>query len=144
MKKFSFSRRRALRLLLLGGGGALVAACGPASPVAPTPPAASVAAPGTPVAGPTSAPKMGGTLKVLAGGSRITLATGYDPTGLMNQGARAESLMFEGLTKIQDDFSIAPQLAESWTVSPDGKTYTFKMRSGVKFHNGRQMEGADV
>jgi peptide/nickel transport system substrate-binding protein len=92
----------------------------------------------------TATPKLGGTLKVLAGGPRITLATGYDPIGLMNQGARAESLMFEGLTKIQDDFSIGPQLAESWTVSPDGQTYTFKIRQGVKFHNGREMEAGDV
>ncbi len=44
--------------------------------------------------------------------------------------------VFEGLTTIDKAGKVQPQLATSWDVSPDGKTYTFKLRQGVKFHNG--------
>ena len=38
----------------------------------------------------------------------------------------------------------APSIAESWTVSADGKTYTFKVRQGVKFHDGAELTAKDV
>ena len=38
----------------------------------------------------------------------------------------------------------APSVAESWTVSPDGKTYTFKIQRGVKFHDGSELSARDV
>lgn len=39
---------------------------------------------------------------------------------------------------------IQPGAAESWTVSPDGKTYTFKIRRGIKFHSGNEMTARDA
>ena len=50
----------------------------------------------------------------------------------------------ESLVALRDDLSVAPMLADSWTVTPDGKTYQFKLRSGVTFHNGAPFTSADV
>src|SRR3989475_116709 len=41
----------------------------------------------------------------------------------------------ETLTKLATDGSIQPHLAESWSVSPDGLQYTFKLRQGITFHD---------
>jgi peptide/nickel transport system substrate-binding protein len=50
----------------------------------------------------------------------------------------------EGLVAFRDDTSIGPMLAENWTVSNEGKTYAFRLRHGVKFHNGATMTADDV
>jgi peptide/nickel transport system substrate-binding protein len=52
--------------------------------------------------------------------------------------------VFEGLLKPNEKGELLPALAESYSVSPDGLTYTFKLRSGVKFHNGQTLTSADV
>jgi len=52
--------------------------------------------------------------------------------------------LYEGLTKINGDGSVTPLLAKSWTVSPDVKTYTFKLVEGAKFQDGEPFTSADV
>jgi peptide/nickel transport system substrate-binding protein len=54
------------------------------------------------------------------------------------------SNVFEGLTRFMSDGSIVPGLAESWEISDDGLTYTFKLREGVTFHDGTTMDANDV
>lgn len=52
--------------------------------------------------------------------------------------------IFEGLTRMDRNGLIKPALAESWAVTDDGLRYTFRLRSGVTFHDGKPMTSADV
>jgi len=54
------------------------------------------------------------------------------------------SNVFEGLMRFASDGSVVNGLAESWDISDDGKTYTFKLQKGVKFHDGSDLEATDV
>jgi peptide/nickel transport system substrate-binding protein len=72
---------------------------------------------------------------------------GLDPNEI-NQLEAAEIVanLYERLIVLPADDISKPQpgIAESWTVSPDGKTFTFKIRSGVKFHSGNPLTAKDV
>ncbi len=52
--------------------------------------------------------------------------------------------IYEALTGVTKDLAVAPGLAESWVISEDGKTYTFKLRGGMTFHDGSPVEAADA
>ncbi len=52
--------------------------------------------------------------------------------------------VFEGLTRIDRDGKVKPALASSWEISEDGKTYVFRLRSGVTFHDGTTFSSSDV
>src|SRR6266852_374982 len=54
------------------------------------------------------------------------------------------SATHDALVKPMPGKSMAPCLAESWSVSPDGLVYEFVLRKGVKFHNGEPMTAEDV
>jgi peptide/nickel transport system substrate-binding protein len=55
-----------------------------------------------------------------------------------------DNLAFNGLTRMREDLVVEPDLAESWTFSDDIKTWTFKLKKGVKFHDGSEMVADDV
>ena len=52
--------------------------------------------------------------------------------------------IFGGLVTIDRDLNIVPDLAEDWDISLDGLVYTFYLRPGATFHNGRQVTASDV
>lgn len=105
-------------------------ACGPA----PASPAGQ--------ASPAGAPKRGGELRVqLIRDS----STGYDPAQATESTVfTINGLIFDTLVEVRPDGSLAPSLAEEWKISADELSYTFKIRKGVKFHNGREMTADDV
>ncbi|MFQ5840570.1 MAG: ABC transporter substrate-binding protein [Candidatus Methylomirabilales bacterium] len=53
------------------------------------------------------------------------------------------SEIFDGLVEFDEHLKIRPAIAQSWTISPDGRTYTFTLRKGVRFHNGREVRAED-
>ena len=72
-------------------------------------------------------------------------APGLDPAKNPAQAAiRVFDLMYSRLTRLDTQMRPQPDLATSWDISADGKTYTFHLRQGVKFHNGRELTSADV
>src|SRR3954451_25425228 len=52
-------------------------------------------------------------------------------------------LVFNGLSRIDPDMTVKPDLAESWSASDDLKTWTFRLRGAVKFHHGRLLDAYD-
>ena len=81
----------------------------------------------------------GGDLRVF-GDDPITL----DPA-VMSDTSSAEYVVeiFGGLVTLNRQLRVSPDLAESWTVSPDGKTYTFKLNANAKFHDGKPVTSKD-
>jgi oligopeptide transport system substrate-binding protein len=51
--------------------------------------------------------------------------------------------LFSGLVRLDDNLEPAPDIAERWEVSADGKTYTFYLRDNVRFHDGRETKAED-
>ncbi len=52
--------------------------------------------------------------------------------------------VFEGLTRIDQNGAVQPQLATEWSVSGDGTVYTFKLRPNARFHDGTALDASDV
>ena len=101
----------------------------------------------------TAALTLGAPAPALAQARKDTAVLGMalEPPGLDPTAGAASAIaevtlynIFETLTKIQSDGRTVPLLAESWTSSPDLKTWTFKLTPGVKFHNGEPCNAAAV
>ncbi|MGA1598061.1 MAG: ABC transporter substrate-binding protein, partial [bacterium] len=85
--------------------------------------------------------KSGGTLSMLVQPEVPTLASYLSTSMPVGQTA---SKIYDGLLEYNFDLSLRPGLAESWDISADGKTITFKIRKGVKFHDGKPMTAEDA
>jgi len=120
----------------------ILGACGPTEAPTEVVAAPTEAAADTPV--PTeepAGPPQGGTI-VLMGHQEVS---GLSPD---NTGPDVEWVMVanihNALVEVNYDFEVEPILAESYEVSDDGLTYTFKLRQGVKFHDGTEFTSKDV
>jgi len=119
------------------------AASGVAS-TAGTAPAASAATSGSPTTAAASSGK-----KPKRGGTFITM--GHQDVPYLSPDDAGPTVWYvltynvhEALLKVDENFKLVPVLAESYQVSSDGKTWTFKLRKGVKFHDGMPFTSADV
>jgi peptide/nickel transport system substrate-binding protein len=136
-------RRRFLKIVSSGLGVSVLAACGgaPAAPAgseatsAPAAGASATAAPAAPAA--TAAPAAAGS------GNTLTYALGFDLDDTMDPQVtnfdstiRVTLNICEPLVWEPEPGKFVPGLAESWQISDDAKTYTFKLKQGVKFHDG--------
>jgi len=77
---------------------------------------------------------------------RGTDSLNLDPgLALSSEDFKVTDWMFEGLVRFKGESTdIEPALAQSWEVTPDGKVWTFKLRPGVKFHDGSPLNAAAV
>src|SRR5919106_6326269 len=91
--------------------------------------------------GASAQPKRGGTL-TFAISKKMQLMNPLVSTSSTE--ARIRDLMFEPLLGLDRNGAVKPNLAESWDVSKDGMVYTFRLRKGVKFHDGREMTADDA
>lgn len=92
----------------------------------------------------------GGFAPARARDDRLVFALSGDP-GTLDPQATAATLAFQvtkslydTLVEVDDRGELKPSLAESWRISPDGRTWTFRLRSGIRFHHGKLLEAADV
>ncbi len=166
-----WSRRSALRATLGVMGASLLAACAPGTqPAAPTsaPAAAPTAAPAAkpttapaaaPTTAPTAAPAAAPTAAAAAKPTTAPAAAAAAPTGTLRFASAdfaGESMdpivifsawgwgMYDSLLTYDPQGNVVPNVAESYDLSPDGLTWTFKIRKGIKFWNGDPLTSADV
>jgi len=88
-------------------------------------------------------PKQGGRLRY--GCAHGSTTDTLDPATYENDFTIGMSYAFMNfLTEIATDGSLKPELAEGWEASSDARTWTFKLKEGIQFHNGKEMTADDV
>lgn len=94
---------------------------------------------------------LGGAGAAIAARPNLVVGMTLEPPGLDPTSGAASAIaevvhynVFETLTKIGPDGKVAPLLAQSWEVSPDLRTWTFRLRQGVTFQNGEPFDAAAV
>ena len=99
----------------------------------------ALAATATPINDLRLPPNLSRANSILLLGGESSNPRAYDPaTG------GGSSLLYSGLVTFDQKLKISPDLADSWTISPDGTMYTFHIRSNAHFHNGRAVTAQDV
>ena len=87
-------------------------------------------------------PRYGGTLVVALPGDPSPLNPAITPSGITHP---VTGQIFDGLVRLYGaDFHPRPDLARSWDISKDGRTYTFHLQQGVRWHDGKPFSSADV
>lgn len=136
---------KALSLLILAGLLSLAASgCG-TSPAGQEASAAGDSAPGSDSAAAAAAPEEHRPEPqhlVVALGHGLDYL-GVDPFGPGRENTVLSTAIYEPLA-LEGDAGYEPALAESWDVSPDGRTWTFQLRRGVTFHDGSAFDAAAV
>ena len=94
---------------------------------------------------------LGAATPALAAKDTLVLGMVLEPPSLDPTSAAAAAIgevvhynILEGLTKIEVDGRVTPLLAEGWTETPDGATYTFRLRKGVRFSDGSPLDAEAV
>jgi peptide/nickel transport system substrate-binding protein len=109
---------------------------------APAAPAAGGEGADSGAAGEAAAPAAASAVvRVGLGGSPDSLNPGV---AILEEAYNLFELVYDSMFQLQLDGSFAPELAESFTVSDDGKVWTFKIRQGVKFHDGQPLTAEDI
>jgi peptide/nickel transport system substrate-binding protein len=92
----------------------------------------------------SATPKRGGVVRVGFGSGSTTDSLDPGPTDSTFMQVGLFGALHNALTEITPDGDIVGELAEEWEASPDARVWTFRLRRGVEFHNGRAMEAKDV
>ncbi|MCL4487465.1 MAG: ABC transporter substrate-binding protein [Chloroflexi bacterium] len=148
------SKRLIVFAVTLLVGNLFISACAPAPapPPAATQPPAATSAPTTtaPTTAAASASPTAGPTSTIAAGKRVFRATFSPPLradpAVGNDYVASSTLpnLYDSLVFPNAKGSVDPWLATSWDISSDGLTYTFHLRTGVKFHDGTTLKASDV